>query len=145
MLRAGAFFSRGVSLLPLFAGLGRLFDVRQNDTWLHTSACFFSLYDSPRGVFASGMGMVGKVDIEFSPLSFVTALVKEKGGPGGPPFHLSSSSVVDCTHRCCWLEAKPGSSRPSDACNGRGEGGRGEEVRLTFTFWSCNVFSSGTF
>ena len=61
MLRAGAFFSRGVSLLTLFAGLGRLFDVRRNVTWLHTSACFLSLYDSPRGVYVSGLGMVGKV------------------------------------------------------------------------------------
>ena len=94
MLRAGAFFSRGVSLLTLFAGLGRLFDVRRNVTWLHTSACFLSLYDSPRGVFASGMGMVGKVDTEFSPLSFVTALVEEKGGPGGRRPHRGTVRVA---------------------------------------------------
>ena len=29
-----------------------------------------------RGVYVSGMGMVGEVDTEFSPLSFVSALVK---------------------------------------------------------------------
>ena len=76
MLRAGAFFSRGVSFLTLFAGLGRLFEVRRNVTWSHTSSCSLSQYDSPSGVYVSGMGMVGKVDTEFSPLSFVSALVK---------------------------------------------------------------------
>ena len=61
MLRAGAFFSRGVSFLTLFAGLGRLFEVRRNVTWLHTSACSLNLYDSPRGVYVSGMGVIGNV------------------------------------------------------------------------------------
>ena len=76
LLRAGAFFFRGVSFLTLFAGLGRLFEVRRNVTWSHTSSCSLSQYDSPSGVYVSGMGMVGKVDTEFSPLSFVSALVK---------------------------------------------------------------------
>ena len=36
--RGGAFFSRGVSRLTLFAGLGRLFDVRRNVTSKKTHA-----------------------------------------------------------------------------------------------------------
>ena len=94
MLRAGAFFSRGVSLLTLFAGLGRLFVVRRNVTWMHTSACSLSLYYSPRGVYVPGMGMVGIVVTEISPLSFVTALVKEKGGPGGRRPHPGTLRVA---------------------------------------------------
>ena len=94
MLRAGAFFSRGVSFLTLFAGLGRLFVVRRNVTWMHTSACSLSLYYSPRGVYVPGLGMVGIVVTEISPLSFVTALVKEKGGPGGHRPHPGTVRVA---------------------------------------------------
>ena len=94
MLRAGAFFSRGVSFLTLIAGLGRLFVVRRNVTWMHTSACSLSLYYSPRGVYVPGLGMVGIVVTEISPLSFVTALVKEKGGPGGHRPHPGTVRVA---------------------------------------------------
>ena len=94
MLRAGAFFSRGVSFLTLFAGLGRLVEVRRNVMWSHTSSCYLSLYDSPRGVYVSGLGMVGKVVTEFSPLNFVSALVKEKGGSGGRRPHPGTLRVV---------------------------------------------------
>ena len=94
MLRAGAFFSLGVSFLTLFAGLGRLFEVRRNVTWLHTSARSLNLYDSPRGVYVSGLGMVGKVVTEFSPLSLVSALVKEKGGSGARRRHPGTLRVA---------------------------------------------------
>ena len=40
------------------------------------------------------MGMVGKVVTEFSPLSFVPALVKEKGGSGGRRPHPGTLRVA---------------------------------------------------